>query len=208
MHTPAHTLKTPRRTVHRTVHWLSAATLAVALGACGGGGSNNPDGTVGGTVSGLAAGTSVTIQNNGSETLTLTSNAPYTFTTLQKALTSFSVGVITQPVGQTCGITFPAGVIPTDGTTVRNVNVVCAQTSSVGGTVTGLTSGSSVTLALGDLSVVATADGRYSFPVVYAAGTAYTVAVSTQPTTQTCILTNATGTTASGVQSQVGVSCQ
>ena len=55
--------------------------------------------SVGGTVSGLTAGTSVTIQNNSTDTLTLTSSAAYTFPVHLQSLARFSVSVIAQPTG-------------------------------------------------------------------------------------------------------------
>jgi hypothetical protein len=204
-------ITTPRllRRPHTTrfaVQLLTASALGLLLSACGG--SSSGDGTVGGTVSGLIAGTSVTIQNNSTDTLTLTSNAAYTFPTRIQSLSPFSVSVVTQPTGQSCAVSFPTGVIPTDGSTVNNVNIVCALSSSVGGTVSGLAAGTSVTLNLGDASLAVAANGTFAFPGVLTTGTAYAVTVSTQPAGQTCALTNASGTVAAGVQSQVAVNCQ
>ena len=186
---------------------LTAAALALSLAACGGGGSTG-DGTVGGTVSGLIAGNSVTIQNNASDTLTLTSNASYTFPTRIQSLSRFSVGVIAQPTAQTCAVAFAAGVIPTDGSIVNNVNVVCALSSSVGGTVAGLAAGGTVTLTLGSTSLAVGANGEFAFPGLLATGSAYNMTVSAQPAGQICTLTNASGAVAAGVQAKVSVSCQ
>ena len=185
---------------------LATSAFALSLAACGG--SSGSDGTVGGTVSGLIAGTSVTLQNNGSDTLSLTSNAAYTFPTRIASLRPFSVSVVAQPTGQTCAVSFPVGVIPTDGSTVNIVNVACVLSSSVVGTVSGLAAGSSVTLNFGAASLAVAANGSFSFPGVLTAGTPYTVAVSGQPAGQTCTLTNASGAVAAGAQSQVGVNCQ
>ena len=185
---------------------LTASAFALSLAACAG--SSNSDGTVGGTEAGLIAGTSVTIQNNGSDTLTLTSNAAYTFPTRIASLRPFSVSVTAQPAGQSCAVSFPTGVIPTDGSIVNNVKVTCVLSSSVGGTVSGLAAGNTVTLNLGAASLAVAANGGFSFPGVLTAGTPYTVAVSAQPAGKTCTLTNASGAVAVGVQSQVGVNCQ
>ena len=195
-----------RPSPRNAVALLAASTLALVLAGCGGSNSAG-DGTVGGNVSGLIAGTSVTIQNNGIDTLTLTSNAAYTFPTRIQSLSPFSVSVTTQPTGQSCALSFPVGVIPTDGSTVNNVNVICALSSSVGGTVSGLTTGNSVTLALGTATLAVTANDTFSFPGVLTTGTAYAVTVSTQPTGQTCTLANASGAVAAGVQSKVTVTC-
>ena len=210
----SHTMSnTPQRlisfhlTTRYAAQWVTVSALAFLLAACGGG-SSNGDGSVGGTVSGLMAGTSVTIQNNSADTLTLTSNAPYTFPTRLPSLSRFNISVLTQPTAQTCGVTFPAGVIPTDGSTVNFANVVCALSSSVGGTVAGLATGASVTLNLGTTALAVGANGAFSFPGVLATGTAYSMTVSAQPTGQTCTLANASGTVAAGAQSQVAVNCQ
>ena len=199
-------LNTLSRATRSALQLLTASAFALSLAACGG--SSISDGTVGGTVSGLIAGTSVTIQNNGSDTLTLTSNAAYTFPTRIASLRPFSVSVIAQPAGQSCAVSFPVGVIPTDGSIVNNIKVTCVLSSSVGGTVSGLAAGNSVALNFGTVPLAVTANGAFSFPGVLTAGTAYAVAVSAQPARQTCVLTNASGTVAAGVQSQVGVSCQ
>ena len=55
--------------------WLGA--LAVwGLSGCGGGNS-----TIGGTISGLASGSSVTLQDNGADSLTVTANGSFSFLT-------------------------------------------------------------------------------------------------------------------------------
>lgn len=206
MPTTPQRLNTLSRATRSALQLLTASAFAMSLAACGG--SSISDGTVGGTVSGLIAGTSVTIQNNGSDTLTLTSNAAYTFPTRLASLRPFSVSVIAQPTGQTCAISFPIGVIPTDGSTVNNVKVTCVLSSSVGGTVSGLAAGNSVTLNFGAVPLAVAANGAFSFPGVLTAGTPYALTVSAQPAGQTCTLTNASGAVATGVQSQVGVNCQ
>ena len=99
-------------------------------------------------------------------------------------------------------------MIPTDSSIVNNVNVICAQTPSVGGTVTGLTSGGSVTLNLGSAALAVAANGAFAFPGVLTTGSAYAVSISAQPAGQTCALANASGTVAAGVQSQVAVTCR
>jgi hypothetical protein len=64
-----------------------------------GGGSVSPPSkyTVGGTVSGLAQGNSVTLQNNGGDTRTVSSNASFTFATAIAFGSAYSVSVSGQP---------------------------------------------------------------------------------------------------------------
>jgi hypothetical protein len=186
---------------------LSAALLSLSLAACGGGTATS--GSVGGTVTGLNSGTSVTLQNNGADNITMSSNTAFTFPTQIANLSPFSVTVMTQPLGETCSVTNGSGVIPTDGTTVNNVAVTCALNASVGGTVTGLAPGTSVTLSSG-AGTQATIDqnGQFAIAGLLPAGTAYTVSVTTQPAVGTCSVTSPSGTITSGVESMVTVSCQ
>ncbi len=80
-----------------------------------------------------------------------------------------------------------------------------ATTSTLGGTVTGLNSGNSVTLVKnGTEQLVRSSDGAFVFdtPVT----SAYTVTVGVQPLWQTCTVVNASGT-ASGNVTNVAVTC-
>ncbi len=88
----------------------------------------------------------------------------------------------------------------------ENVGV---PTFTVGGTVSGLT-GSGLVLRLnggGNLSVAA--DGAFTFAARLATGTAYTASVLAQPTapSQTCTVTNGSGTVGSANVAGVSVSC-
>lgn len=184
---------------------FSAASLSLFLVGCGGGAASF--GTVGGTVTGMNSGQSVTLQNNGGDDLTVTGNTSFTFATSLVELTKFSVTVLVQPVDQTCTVTRGTGVIPNDGSTANKVVVACAP-NSIGGTVTGLAPGASVTLDNGAAVQVAVGqNGTFTFPGLLAAGTAYAVTVVTQPAGQTCTVDNPAGTAAAGVQGLVAVSC-
>lgn len=191
-----------------TATLLSAAVLTLSLAACGGG-NDPPNGTVGGNVTGLNSGLSVTLQNNSADNLTVTSNTAFTFATPIDNLSPFSVTVLTQPVGETCSVTNGTGVIPTNGTLINNVAVTCALSASVGGTVTGLAPGTSVTLDDGaGAQVTLDQNAPFAFAGLLTAGTAYTVTVTTPPAGQTCTVATPTGTAADGVQARVTVTCQ
>lgn len=188
-----------------TTHILSAASLSLFLAGCGGGAASF--GTVGGTVTGMNSGQSLTLQNNGGDDLTVTGNAPFTFATSLVELTKFTVTVLIQPVGQTCPVTRGTGVIPNDGSTANKVVVACVP-NSVGGTVTGLAPGASVTLDNGAAVQVAVGqNGAFTFPGLLAVATAYSVTVIAQPAGQTCTVDNPAGTAAAGVQGLVTVNC-
>lgn len=81
------------------------------------------------------------------------------------------------------------------------------STYSVGGTVTGLTSGGLILQnnAVADLTVQA--DGPYSFPASLSTGASYQVTVRTNPPSQTCVVGNASGNIANANVTNVAISC-
>ncbi len=92
--------------------------------------------SVGGTVSGLASGNSVVLQNNGTDNLTISSNASFTFATAVDYGKPYSVTVFTQPTtpAQTCVVSNASGTMP--DTDVTNVQVTCTtNTHTVSGSV-------------------------------------------------------------------------
>lgn len=190
----------------KTPQILSAASLSLLLAACGGG-STASSGTVGGTVTGMNSGQSVTLQNNGGDDLTVAGNTPFTFATSLVELTKFTVTVLTQPARQTCVVTRGVGVIPNDGSTANKVTVTCSA-DTLGGVVTGLAPGASMTLDSGaGVQATVTQNGVFTFPGLLAAGTAYSVTVVTQPAAQTCTVGTPTGTAVAGAQNLVAVNC-
>lgn len=78
--------------------------------------------SVGGTVSGLAG--TVGLQNNGADTLAVTANGSFTFSTPIEDGGAYSVTVSAQPAGQTCSVTNGAGTV--SGADVATVGVTCA----------------------------------------------------------------------------------
>jgi hypothetical protein len=153
--------------------------------------------TVGGNLSGLAGGTSLILQNNGGDNLTLDADGNFTFDTALANGSSYNVTILSQPASpnQTCTVSNDSGTI--SSADVTNISVICVtNTYSVGGMVSGLATGNSVVLQNSggdDLSV--DANGSFTFPTALADGSTYNVTVLTQPTTpnQTCTLTNSSG---------------
>lgn len=180
---------------------LAVLTFA-ALAACGGG-----DASIGGTLSGLPSGTSVGLQLNGGNDLTVSSNGSFWFSNTLSSGATYSVTVLTQPTGATCSVANASGTIDTYGTDVSSVTVTCVATASITGTVTGLASGRAVTLSNGSVSLALASNGAFAFPGILSAGTAYTVTVSVQPSGQTCAVSNGTGTVVSGAVTSIVVSC-
>ncbi len=80
-------------------------------------------------------------------------------------------------------------------------------TFSVGGTVSGL-SGTLVLQNNGGNDLTISADGQFVFTTKLSNGAAYSVTVSTQPSGQTCTVTNGSGTIAAADVANVAVECQ
>ena len=150
--------------------------------------------TIGGTVSGLTTGKSVTLLDNGTDSLTVTANGKFTFKTALATGATYNVTVGTQPTGETCTVTAGSGTVGT--VNVTTVKVVCkVPTFTIGGTVSGLNSGTSVTLLdNGGNGLKVSKNGAFTFSKALASGATYKVTVSVQPTSETCTVTNGSGT--------------
>lgn len=186
----------------RPIRLTLGLMLAAALSACGGSGA-----TIGGTLSGLGSGLDVVLQNNGTDNLTLTADGSFEFATSIDAGGSYSVTVATQPVGQACSVADGSGVVDSLGSSVTSVVVTCTANSSLGGTVSGLASGTSVTLANAGVLLPIAANGSFAFTGLLTAGSTYSVTVAVQPVGQTCVIGNASGTVVANVMAQVSVTC-
>ena len=88
--------------------------------------SSSPTYTVGGSTTGLRG--EVVLQNSGGDTLSITANAPFSFTTAVANGAAYAVTVLTQPTDQACTVGNGTGAI--DGADVTNVSVTCAYTTS------------------------------------------------------------------------------
>jgi hypothetical protein len=90
------------------------------------------------------------------------------------------------------------------------VTVACTSTVTftIGGTLTGLSSGANVVLADNGSfdTLTLTADGSFTFAKSVASGAAYAVTVTTQPTGEICAVNNGSGTATANV-TNVSVSC-
>lgn len=183
-----------------TVGNADVTTVSVA---CSGSSSSY---NVGIAVSGLVAGTSVVLQNNGSDNLTAAGNASYNFNTPLTSGAAYAVTVLTQPLGQTCTVASGSGNV---GTANVSVAVSCVpKTYSIGGTVSGLGSGKTVSLRNnGGNTTSVSANGSFAFSTALSYGSAYGVAVSTQPVGQNCVISNASGTVPASNVTNVNVNC-
>lgn len=165
--------------------------------------------SVGGTVSGLASGQSVELLNRGGDAQVVSANGGFTFSP-QADGTAYAVTVGAQPAGQSCSVANGSGTLP-GGSNVTNVSVTCIDIPyQVGGLVTGLVSGESVVLQNnGGDNLTVSADGSFTFPTSLTNGDAYAVTVLTQPgpLTETCTVTNGSGTIAASDVTNVAVAC-
>ena len=171
--------------------------------------SNSLASTIGGTVTGLGAGRSVTLLNNGGDSLVLLTGGNFTFPTRVVVGSSYAVMVGAQPAGQICTVTNGAGTSPGNNTNVTNVSVACAadtHTYTVGGSITGLSS--SVTLLNnGGDNLVVGANGSFTFATALNSGANYSVTIGSQPAGQTCFLLNNSGSGISSNVNSVSVAC-
>ena len=182
---------------------LALALSSLLLSACGGGN----DATVGGTLSGLGSGATLVLQNNNSDSLSLTTNGNFTFRATLLANAAYAVSVATQPVGQTCSVANASGTINANDDAVSNVLVTCTTSASVAGTVAGLPAGTSVTLSNAGNPLAIASNGAFAFPGILAVGATYSVTVSVQPAGHSCVVTNGAGTIIANTPVAITVNC-
>lgn len=163
--------------------------------------------TVGGTVSGLAAGKSVVLQNNNADDLTVAANGAFTFATRLATAANYHVSVATQPANQACVVAQGNGAV--SGANVTDVTVTCSTTGyTVGGTVSGLATGKSVTLRNnGADPLTVSANGAFTFPTSLANNAAYAVTVATHPAQGSCTVANGAGNVSGANVTNVAVTC-
>lgn len=167
------------------------ALVLLALSACSGGPSSTPTYTVGGTVSGLVPGESVVLSVGANAMVTVTQDGSFTIPHRLDAADLYTVTVQTQPDNEACTVDHASGQITAP---VSNVVVTCTQSVySVGGTVTGLSSGASVVVQNSSDMVTVSANGIFTFPTQVPADDYYGVTVATQPAGETCSVAGGIG---------------
>jgi ELWxxDGT repeat protein len=159
--------------------------------------------TVGGTVAGLVG--TVVLQLNGSASVGVSANGPFTFPGAVPNGAAYAVTVLIQPAGEVCAVANGSGTVA--GANVSNVEIVCSAINlTVGGKVSGLTG--TVVLQLngaGNLSI--SANGPFTFPATLPGGSGYVVTVLTQPASQNCSVANGSGTLVTANVTNVIVAC-
>ncbi len=179
----------------------AAAVISVAV-SC----SDQPF-TVGGTIAGLGANTGLVL-SNGTDQLTVAANATtFLMPTGVSFGSNYAVAVQSSPPGLTCSVSNGSGTMGT--LNITNVSVTCSdQSFGLGGTVSGL-SANGLVLANNGGDTLPVSAGATSFilhtDVPYTS--TYSVTVQTQPTNETCTVSNATGTMPAHAINNVAVSC-
>ena len=163
--------------------------------------------SIGGIVTGLASGTvaqDLVLLNNGADALTITSNGSFLFNTRVLSADGYDITIQNQRSGQLCNVT--NAVAATVNQDITNISVDCISQFTVGGAVSGLT-GTLVLQNNGVDDLTLTTDGLFEFSSVLDEGTAFAVSVLTQPSAQTCVLSNETSTGITQNVTNVQVNC-
>jgi hypothetical protein len=171
---------------------VSAASAVLALAACSGG---DLVAYIGGDVSGLTAGQNVVLENNGRNALVVSSNGRFNFSDRLVIGEEYRVTIRNQPAAQVCQLFNATGTVNDRSDDVSSVKVVCVNLPALSGTVSGLNAGGTVTLSNAGVLLPVSSNGAFAFPGVLPIGTAYLVTVASNPTGQTCTVTNGAGTT-------------
>ena len=199
---------------------LALLTTSALLVGCNlrksGSGSNPGPGsstgpfTIGGTVSGLTSGSNgLVLQDNATDSLTISGNGPFTFKTAIVSGLSYNVSISTPPSSppQTCTVVSGNGKASSNVTTVQ---VACSTGTGniIAGQVTGLLGSGLVLQNNGVDNLPVIANGGFNFATTIANGAMYKVTVQSQPTnpSQTCTVANGSGT-ASGNVGTIVVTC-
>ncbi len=154
-------------------------------------------------------GSGLVISLNGIEDLSIKANGDAIFQTTLKTGDSYSVTIKTQPSTptQVCNIAGGSGTL-TSGD-VSSINLNCDPAKySLSGTITGLL-GTGLILSNGGETLSINSNGTFAFTSVYAVGTTYSVSITSSPVhpSQTCSLTNDSGTFSASNVTNISLSC-
>ena len=186
------------RLFKNTFHFIPVISALAILGCGGGGGSSttSPSGfSISGTLSGLTNGAQVTLLDNGTDSLTIKSNGSFVFPAAIASGGSYQVTISSNPTGQTCSLAAFTGSGSGVNANVSNISVVCsANAFKISGTITGLDAEAQLTLLNnGADSLKLSSNGSFVFPTPIAQGGSYQITINSNPTAQTCSISNQTG---------------
>ncbi len=163
-----------------------------------------PTYTIGGSLSGLTG--TVVLQNNGGNDLSRSANGSFTFSTSLYNGSAYDVTVLTKPSGQTCTVSNHSGTV--SSADITNVSVSCSDdpTYTIGVTISGLDETVVLQNNSGD-DLSRSANGSFTFATALYDNVNYNVTVFSQPSGQTCTVTNGSGTVSGSNVTNVSISC-
>jgi 6-phosphogluconolactonase (cycloisomerase 2 family) len=185
---------------------VGALVISLLLASCGGGGgTDTPSYSIGGSLSGLTAGG--LMLSNGGETLTVAAGSgQFRFPSTRPQGASYNIGLQSQPLGLACAIQRSSGTI--GSADVSDISVVCSPSVySVGGSIDGLHSTGLMLNNGRESLLIAAGASEYSLPSSVS-GSAYGIAIQSQPFGETCSLSSTTGAAQPNTQSRVDLFCQ
>jgi uncharacterized repeat protein (TIGR03803 family) len=161
--------------------------------------------TLGGAITGLTSGGLVLA--NGSDMLAVIPGASsFTMPTAVAHTSAYALTVQTQPKGLTCSVS--NGSATMGNAAVTNIGITCsANTYTLGGTITGLTTSGLVLLNNGDATTISANATQFTMNTGVAYGAAYLITVKTPPTGLVCAVTNGSSTMGAADTTSVGIAC-
>lgn len=145
------------------------------------------------------------LRNNGTEALAVTADGSYKFNTSLKTNDPYHITIATQPSGQRCEISGASGTVASQN--ITGVNISCQAAYTIGGTVSGLSSGQLQLQNNGGDTLTIDADGDFQFDTPLVAGEGYSVTVTTQPDKQSCAISVATNTVTNANIDNIAIQC-
>ena len=157
--------------------------------------------SIGGTVTGLSG--TVSLKNN-SETVNVTEDGTFQFLSKLPHGLSYNVTIQKQPDSQTCTVNKNSGTSITED--VKDITVTCSDNAySIGGTITG-SSGAIIIQNNGADDLIVYDSSEFTFDTKVVQGAQYNVTIKAQSTTETCEITNGSGTVTGDITS-IQITC-
>ena len=148
--------------------------------------------TVGGKVTGLGTDSVLVLSNEKNYVVQLSADGTFSFNVASNA--QYNIVVAQQPNLVHCTVVNGSGQMKGDSS-VTNVQVNCAPNVPVGGVLTNMDAGKSISLALNDVpQTVIGANGEFVLSSLAVNAQPYTVKVYFPPAGQVCTVLNGTGT--------------
>jgi hypothetical protein len=183
-----------------------ALACALTLASCGGSGGSL---YLGGAVVGLTRDGLVLTNNNGPDLVVAANATSFVFPDLVGNDVDYNVRVKSSPPSAVCTPSFNTGRTATYDVTSIVISCV-TNTYDLGGTVTGLTGSGLVLVNGADRVAVAPPSSGTTTTFKFSKvgdGSPYGVTVLTQPTNQTCTVTNGTATMGAAAVNNIQVNC-